>query len=52
MEDLQNMPSGMLVENFRALCRGIGSTTSTADNKRLSDKADLYEQEILRRMAW
>lgn len=52
MEDLQNMKTGILLENFRSLCRGIGATRDKTENKRLSDKADLYEEEILRRIAW
>jgi hypothetical protein len=51
-EDLQNMKTPLLVENYRALCRGTGSSHDPAEVKRLSHQADLYEEEIFRRMAW
>lgn len=52
MDDVRNMTTGLLVENYRSLCRGIGATHNSSEAASLSRKADLYEEEILRRMAW
>ena len=52
MEDIRNMSASLLLENFRALCRGLGATRNPDEVERLAKKADLYEQEIARRMAW
>lgn len=51
IENLQSMQTGMLLENFRALCRQIGMATGR-EQETLSKKADRYEEEILRRVAW
>ncbi len=52
MDDVQNMKTPLLMENFRALIRGAALATNANERDRLSMKADLYEEEILRRMAW
>lgn len=52
MENVQAMPTGLLMENYRSLIRGAALATNANERDRLSMQADQYEEEILRRMAW
>lgn len=51
MKNVQEIPTGLLVQEYREMCLMLGKTNGqkTAD---LSKKVDQYEEEILRRMAW
>lgn len=46
----QDMTPTELLEEFRTLTRSLGAGNFA--NKKITQRADLLEQEILRRMAW
>lgn len=49
MDNLQEIPSGRLLQEYRDIMLALGTRR---DDATLSRKADLYEQEIARRMSW
>lgn len=48
----QKLSQTLLTDAFRNLCIAIGATDDQLEKKRLSRKADTFEEEILRRMGW
>ncbi len=51
-ENPQKLSQTLLSDGFRNLCIAIGATEDQDEKKRLSNRADAYEEEILRRMGW
>lgn len=49
MIDVQGMPTGQLIQQYRDLMLELGADRS---NTKLQRQADLFEEEMLRRMAW
>lgn len=47
--NVQAIPTGELMTQYRELMLQLGADRT---NKTLARKADLFEEEILRRMAW
>lgn len=52
MINVQELSQTLLTDGFRNLCIAIGATDDQDEKKRLSRKADEYEEELLRRMGW
>lgn len=50
MDNVQDLSQTLLTDGFRNLCIAIGTTDDVEDKKRFSRRADIYEEEILRRM--
>lgn len=52
MDNPQKLSQTLLTDAFRNLCIAIGSTEDQDEKKRLSNRADDFEEEIIRRMGW
>lgn len=51
-QQVDKMQPGQLLEELRGICRTLGNPPDGVDLKALGRRADLLEQEILKRMAW
>jgi hypothetical protein len=52
MIDVQSLSQTLLTDGFRNLCIAIGATDDPDEKKHFSRQADIYEEELLRRMGW
>ena len=52
MLDVRSLSQTLLTDGFRSTCMAIGSTDDVDEKRRLERVADLYEEELLRRMGW
>ena len=52
MLDVKSLSQTLLTDGFRNLCIAIGATEDNDEKKHLSRQADIYEEEILRRLGW
>ena len=48
----QSLSQTLLTDGFRNLCIAIGEADDIEEKKRLSRRADEFEEEVLRRMGW
>ncbi len=51
-QQVDKMQPSALLEELRGICRTLGSSAVGLDLQALARRADLLEQEILKRMAW